>query len=484
MGMDWFAVDKQGLAKLLERKGKAFVVFEILQNALDTDATCIDIVLEPLPNKSQARLTVGDDDPDGFANLADSWTLFAKSVKLGNPEKRGRFNLGEKLVLALCETAVISSTTGTVRFDKDGRHVTREKRDKGSVFDGTLRMTRNEYSEVCKAVRTILVPYNQRIRFNGEELPEHKRIEGFRIKLATEVADSESVLRRTVRETLVQLHAVEEGEHPHLYEMGIPIVELTGGEPWHVDVHQRVLLNSDRDNVTPAYLRDLRTGMLNAMHPFIKGADEATRDWVRDAMADPRASKDAVAHIKTERFGEKAVAYDPSDPEGSKIAAHEGYTVIPGGALSKGEWENIKRDNIVLPAGRVTPSKSEKTADTRILDLHEETKGMQKLKQFVGGLAEVLIGSKLYTAFIDAPKANTLASYGGGVISFNISRLGPDWFEKGVTEAQLDITLHEIGHTMGEDHLSKEYNDALTKLAAKLAFYVADHPNFFREMSW
>jgi hypothetical protein len=483
--MNWFDVDKQGLAKLLERKGKAFVVFEILQNALDTDATYVDIVLETLPNKAQARLTIGDDDPDGFANLADSWTLFAQSVKLGNPEKRGRFNLGEKLVLALCETAIISSTTGTVRFDKDGRHVSREKRPKGSVFDGTLRMTRSEYGEVCKAVRTILVPYDKRVRFNGEELPEHKRIEGFRIKLPTEVGDSESILRRTVRETLVQLHAVEEGEEPHLYEMGIPIVELTGGEPWHVDIHQRVLLNSDRDNVTPAYLRDLRIGMLNAMHPFIKGADQATAAWVRDAMSDPGATKEAVAHVKTERFGEKAVAYDPSDPEGSKIAAHEGYTVIPGGALSKGEWDNLKRDELVLPAGKVTPSKTQKTADTRILDLDEETPGMKKLRLFVKDLAEVLVGGACYAGFIDAPKSSTLAHYHGGVISYNVGRLGQDWFAKGVTVAQLDITLHELGHAMGEaDHLSKSYNDALTLLGAKLALYITDHPFFLRERFW
>jgi hypothetical protein len=36
--MQWFDVDKQGLAKLLERRGKAFAIMELIQNAWDTNA--------------------------------------------------------------------------------------------------------------------------------------------------------------------------------------------------------------------------------------------------------------------------------------------------------------------------------------------------------------------------------------------------------------------------------------------------------------
>jgi len=31
----WFEVDKQGLAKILERRGKEFALFELVQNAWD-----------------------------------------------------------------------------------------------------------------------------------------------------------------------------------------------------------------------------------------------------------------------------------------------------------------------------------------------------------------------------------------------------------------------------------------------------------------
>jgi hypothetical protein len=44
---NWFEVDKQGLAKILERKGKEFVLFELVQNAWDEPGvTKVNVTLE------------------------------------------------------------------------------------------------------------------------------------------------------------------------------------------------------------------------------------------------------------------------------------------------------------------------------------------------------------------------------------------------------------------------------------------------------
>ena len=43
---DWFEVDKDGLAQILERKGKEFALFELVQNAWDEPGVahvCIDL---------------------------------------------------------------------------------------------------------------------------------------------------------------------------------------------------------------------------------------------------------------------------------------------------------------------------------------------------------------------------------------------------------------------------------------------------------
>src|ERR1041385_905392 len=94
---NWFEVDKDGLARVLERKGKEFALFELIQNAWDEPGVSkVNVTLEYLGwNKS--RLVVEDDAPEGFRDLSHAFTFFADSTKKTNPEQRGRFNLGEKL---------------------------------------------------------------------------------------------------------------------------------------------------------------------------------------------------------------------------------------------------------------------------------------------------------------------------------------------------------------------------------------------------
>lgn len=125
--MQWFDIDKGGLAKLMARRGKAFILYELIQNAWDQRSSIVHVELTKAGERV-AVLPVDDDDPEGFADLRHAWTLFAESGKKADPERRGRFNLGEKLVLAVCEEASISSTSGTVMFDAKGRHRSRRRR--------------------------------------------------------------------------------------------------------------------------------------------------------------------------------------------------------------------------------------------------------------------------------------------------------------------------------------------------------------------
>src|SRR5690242_10340310 len=100
---EWLSVDRAGLADVLVRRTKTFVVLELIQNAWDErGVTTVSVTLDPVPSRSAARLVVEDDAPEGFADLTHAYTLFAASSKKHDATQRGRFNLGEKLVLALC----------------------------------------------------------------------------------------------------------------------------------------------------------------------------------------------------------------------------------------------------------------------------------------------------------------------------------------------------------------------------------------------
>jgi Histidine kinase-, DNA gyrase B-, and HSP90-like ATPase len=110
----WLEIDIIGLRRTLERKGKAWAIFELVQNAWDTDATRVDVTLTK-PNKNgRSTLTCRDNAPDGYRDLSEAHTLFGSSSKKSDPTKRGRFNAGEKFVLVMCESAKVTSTTGQI----------------------------------------------------------------------------------------------------------------------------------------------------------------------------------------------------------------------------------------------------------------------------------------------------------------------------------------------------------------------------------
>ena len=260
---EWYTVDRRGLANIVKRRGKSRTIFELIQNAWDAPATSeVHVTLTAGKARGMSSLVVTDDSPEGFADLADAFTLFAPSAKTRDAEKRGRFNLGEKLVLALCETATISSTTGGWHFSSRGRSRLRVTREKGSMFEAIIRLNAAERSEAIEALYSLLPPKAIATCVNGVQLASGTPVREFTAVLPTEVADDEGVMRRTRRQATIRLFEPSDGETPQLYEMGIPVVETDGR--WHVDIGQKVPLNMERDNVSPAYLRDVRVAVLNA----------------------------------------------------------------------------------------------------------------------------------------------------------------------------------------------------------------------------
>lgn len=471
---NWFDVDKQGLAKILERKGKEFALYELIQNGWDEPGvTKVSVALEHF-GRNKARLIVEDDAPEGFKDLSHAFTLFADSAKKANPEQRGRFNLGEKLVLALSDEVTICTTQGSIRFDAQGRHRLRLRQPVGSRIECLLRLTPDECRAIAAQARKLIAPARITTVFNGEPLAPRLPLESFSVTLPTEVASADGLRRRAQRETVIRLFALLPGETATLYEMGIPVVET--GDRWHYDIGQKVPLTLDRENVPPGYLRQVRVAVFNRMHNQL-GAEDVNSEWAETAIASPDCTADAVTSYVNQRFGEKRVSFDPSDPEANKLAVSKGYTVVHGGMMSAGAWQNAKNASAIRPAGQVTPGPKVWTGEgnpdaASFRDWIPESKwtnGMREIATFAQRMAEKVLGRAITVKFCSTPHHLGGASYGpGGELVFNKFWLHDPWFEKGITESVVELLVHEFGHDTAIDHLSSEYHEALCRVGAKL----------------
>jgi hypothetical protein len=407
--------------------------------------------------------------------------MFAESQKKKDASKRGRFNLGEKLVLALCDEAQIISTTGGVRFDNKGRHALRRRLARGTVFEGRLLLTAEEHQQCCAAMERLLPPEGVTTTFNGKLLPSRAPCAEFEASLRTEISDAEGRLRPTVRKTTVRIYKPREGEVAQIYELGVPVVET--GDSYHVDVQQKIPLGLDRDSVPPAYLRTIRTLVLNTMHAQLD-YQAGTAVWVRSALGDSDATPDAVRSVIARRFGEKAVTFDPSDSEANKLAIVAGYTVVHGSQLSRDEWANVRRAGALQPAGQVTPSPKPFSPDGELLSLlaqGEWSDAERAIVELYKRLAPHLVDSDIEVEITDSKKAFWLACYGRGQpLILCRPKLGSEFFTDGPSESALDLLIHELGHHYCGDHLSDDYYRALTKLGARLALAVAKDPRLLR----
>jgi hypothetical protein len=476
----WFEVDRAGLAAIAKRRGMAFIVTEPVQNAWDEDTTEVHITLEPVAGKPRAILTVTDDSPDGFRDLTDSYMMFRQSYKINDPEKRGRFNVGEKLLLAVARCARVTSTTGSVIFGEKGRTRSRRKTEAGSVLTAELMMTREEVAEALKLATTLIPPDAIKTYVNGELLARREAIVRFDATLETEIQGDEGGFKYTTRKTVVRVYEPQPGEEPTLYEMGIPIDTLDCA--WHVNIMQKVPLSVDRASVRFGYLRSVARKAAENMADHMS-EEVARQPWVSDAL-ERMDDDDAVRTIIKQRFGD-AVVQDPSSPEANKRAMDAGYSVIGGNSLTKAAWATVRRAEAIKPAGKVfSTGKVDFGPDgAPTTERGKWTKAMERVADYCYEFSAMAVGHELGVEYVDDPLLGIEACMGSGRVTLNIAGGIAGRFLS-VVSSKLDdpngymavhkyeefnaLLIHECAHVKAKDHLTDKFNDECCRIGAKL----------------
>lgn len=475
-----FEVDVAGLRQLQEGKPKWFIIRELLQNAMDEKVTTINVTMSYSYGK--ADITVEDDSPEGFRNLADAYTLFGDTHKRSNPTMRGRFNMGEKQVICLTDVCRIVSTTGTVFFDvkKGVRELRKTKRPAGTEVWLQVRMWREEFEECITHLKQLKIRTARCfVKQPNDEtfaiyLPfTHKT---FSAELLTEHTKNGGAMRRVSRVTPVFLYKEETS---YLYEMGIPVCEIECA--YSIDVQQRVPLSPDRDTVPQTYLRTLYGEVLKATHEEVT-PEKASDSWVREGFVSDRVDKDTIVDITTKRFGDNALIANPLDARSMDEAITNGHRLVYGSNLSGDEWKKIKQFEVLQSTSQVFKTG---VANGEFVGLGDLTTGQDCVRDICADIAREILGIDLKVSFYKSPGATVMADYEPQSchLRFNLSHIPAEWWTPGddslIRHQMLDLIIHELGHSGGW-HYEHGYHAALTKLGAKLTLLAANNRGFFK----
>ena len=465
---NWFNVDRKGLAQLQKGKPKTFIVNELVQNAFDENITVCDVLIQFKKETQEILIQVVDDNPEGFKDITHAYTLFADTYKRRDPTKRGRFNLGEKQVIAICNYAQVRTTKGEIIFDNGGRHELPNKTDKGSwimvVFDGIEK----EYKQLIQHAENLIGPKEIKYVVNEKQIPYKLPTKTFTAFLDTEVL-KEDRMTLTTRKTTINL--IETDSDTYIYEMGIPIMKID--TPWHIDIQQKIPLAVDRQTVTNAYLKDVYAETLNNTYQDLT-SDQASEVWVRTAMKDKRITKEAAKHILDLRFGNKLLVGNSFDPNANDEATAHGFNVISGNIMSKDEWNTIRNFGLIKSTTELFGHTGLREAKTV-----KPTPQQKTFAKFAKKVAKEFLHVNIDVIFVSCKGVPTVADYGNRTLRFNVGhpQLHNGFFDK-LTYENIDLLLHELGHEEG-NHTEHNYHKCITEMAGKLVIKAIQEPDFF-----
>jgi hypothetical protein len=462
----WFEVDKEGLKALQKGKPKTFIVNELVQNAWDEDISSCYVVFDYDDKRQVLRLSVTDDNPEGFKDITHAYTLFADTYKRRNPEKRGRFNLGEKQVIAICDKAWVDTTKATIIFDANGRSERDPIRDVGSKITVELSATPKEVKQMIKHAENLLVPKNVSYHVNGNRIPYRKPFKSFETILDTEIL-KDGVMRDTARKTAVNL-IENNNEQSYIYEMGIPVEQIDA--PWHIDIQQKIPLAVDRETVRAYYIQDVYADVLNNTYDILT-SEQSSELWVRKATRDTRVEKEAVKQVLEKRFGDKFLVGNSFDPNANDEARAQGYNVISGNQMSAEEWAKIKEFGLVQSTSDLFGSKGLAVAE----EITPNKKQMIYAK-FVKKVSKKFMGFEVKVRFVKCDD-NARANYGNQTVTFNLNYI-PESFFDGINVENIRLLVHEIAHEYG-NHTEHSYHDFITTLTGKMVLEALKNPKFY-----
>jgi hypothetical protein len=466
-------VNTQGFKKRVAWRGIYGVLSELISNAFDEDVTFCHVDVEHVKGMTYT-IRVEDDSKDGFRNLDEAYTLYADSYKANNPEQRGRFNVGEKVAIVLCDEATIESTTGTRVFKSDGTiSRKRKQREKGTVFSGTIKAKKDDVDQALGNIQRFIAPQGITYRVNGKSVSRPKKIGSVKASLRTVVENEEGNLVNTTRKTDVDIYRPENGTG-EIFELGVPVVEVD--HPFIMDVRQKVPLSVDRNSVTPRYYKALAAAVNDGTFDILT-EEEVTSKGVIEGISD-MTNNDGVVRIAELRHGKDRFIPDPNNREGVGDLTARGWQSVGGGTYDKETWERIKKAGAIQSVNVFVPQ----AAGIACEEYENPTDAMLAVSRLTEYICEKVVGKPCTCSFTNT-KVDASAQCSGGKsvhVTFHVAVLGKRWFKENPhkNENILELIYHELGHHDRDQDCTRAHTTKALMIASKVATLLQDDPDW------
>src|SRR5439155_2142585 len=173
--MSKFEVDTKGFAQLQAGREPWRLAKELVSNSFD-EQEVTKVIVDLQMRLEGAVLVVADDGP-GFRDLNDAFTLYSYTYKRNDPTTRGRFNLGEKEIMALAKSGSVVTTSGSVYFTENGRQVQpSNKLRRGTTVTVTMDWTKSEMRDVIEKLQRLIPPAGKTYTVNGNLVRPRKTL--------------------------------------------------------------------------------------------------------------------------------------------------------------------------------------------------------------------------------------------------------------------------------------------------------------------
>lgn len=465
---NWFDVSNQGWKRLNAGRSAAELIREAVSNTFDADD-----VTKVVVDVGAGYATIEDNSASGISDPALVTTIFMTD-KEDCPTKRGRKGRGLKELISAADWASVESTNSLLVFDADGRHTRPTTRTVGTKVHVKVPMWTDSDADATRLyLSRIIAPDNIKFVVNGVEIKQRKTRATYSAYLKTQVV-VDGIQKDTYATTNVSVVNLAKGEtEGWIYEMGIPIQKIK--TKFHINIHQRVPLNDNRDTVDSWFLGEVYGLLVNKMIDNLSmGA--LKQEWAQQGLRYVYDS-DVKKKIVSKVFGNTTrLAVKSNNRKANDVAQQHGYKLVDVAALPSG-MEDIIVSNIPQSesvATRISQEVQDEYVDNSVIDPTGKFAAVMKY------LGRHLLGYAVNTEFFKRKEDFTgykkAAHFrqGDHTIGFNVessvSLTNP------LDSRILSLVVHEFAHNSFTEH-DDDFHAEVQRLGGALGALLLDKGN-------